>query len=130
MARLVLDEQQIHPAIRERVSRHHRQAVEAVRSAVAASAVVVVGMRGNPFPRRARALLDAAGIPYVYLEYGSYLREWRLRTALKMWCGWPTLPFVFVAGQLVGGYSDLRKLHDTGELARMLGRGPAADAPA
>jgi glutaredoxin-related protein len=120
LPRHVLDEQHIHPAIRETVSGSYRAAVDEVREAVAANAVVIVGMQGNPFPRRARALLDGAGIAYRYLEYGSYFSQWRLRNAIKMWCGWPTLPMVFVKGVLVGGYDDLKKLHESGELARML----------
>jgi glutaredoxin-related protein len=37
-----------------------------------------------------------------------------------MWSGWPTLPMVFVKGQLVGGADDLQKLIDSGELRRLL----------
>jgi len=70
--------------------------------ATATNEIVVVGMRQNPFPKKARKLLDAAGLPYKYLEYGSYLGEWRRRLALKMWTGWPTFPMVFVKGVLVG----------------------------
>src|SRR5438046_10541438 len=57
-------------------------------------------MRQNPFPKKARKLLDEAGLAYKYLEYGSYLGEWRRRLALKMWTGWPTFPMVFVKGVL------------------------------
>lgn len=121
MPRHVLSEQQIHPAIRDTVSRHERAIVEAVQAAVAANDVVVVGMRLNPFPRKARALLDAAGIPYRYLEYGGYASQWRRRNALKLWSGWPTFPMVFVKGVLVGGYAELKALHERGELKRMLG---------
>ncbi len=120
MPRPILDEDHIHPAVRERVARHHLDIVEEVRSAAERHKVVVVGMRGNPWPRRARKLLDAAGIPYHYLEYGSYVSEWRRRNALKMWSGWPTLPMVFVKGVLVGGAQDLQRLHESGELQRML----------
>ena len=45
---------------------------------------------------------------------------WRPRGALKMWTGWPTFPMVFVKGTLVGGYDDLKKLIDSGELKAML----------
>jgi glutaredoxin-related protein len=120
MPRPILDEEHIHPAVRERVARHHIDIVEEVRAAAERHAVVVVGMRANPFPARARKLLDAAGIAYQYLEYGGYLSEWRRRNALKMWTGWPTLPMVFVKGVLVGGAQDLQRLHESGELQRML----------
>jgi glutaredoxin-related protein len=60
-------------------------------------------------------VLDAAGKQYKYLEYGSYLSDWRRRTALKMWTGWPTFPRVFVKGVLVGA-DDLERLIQSGEL--------------
>jgi glutaredoxin-related protein len=73
-------------------------------------------MTQNPHPKRARKALDAAGVPYKYLEYGSYLDGWRRRNALKMWTGWQTFPMVFVKGVLVGGADDLERLIESGEL--------------
>ncbi|MFO1218580.1 MAG: glutaredoxin [Burkholderiaceae bacterium] len=121
MPRAILDEAQIHPAIRDRVAQHHASIVQEVQAAVRAHAVVVVGMAMNPFPKKARRLLDAAGVAYHYLEYGSYLSEWRRRNALKMWTGWPTLPMIFVRGTLIGGADDLQRLIASGELRTMLG---------
>jgi monothiol glutaredoxin len=120
MPRAVLDESRIHPAVREGVARQHADLVAEVEAAVAANPVVVVGMRGNPFPRKARRLLDAASVPHRYLEYGSYLSGWRRRNALKMWSGWPTFPMIFVKGVLVGGADDLARLQASGELQRLL----------
>lgn len=120
MPRAVLEETRIHPAIREKISSLHADIVREVQDAVAANAVVVVGMRQNPMPKKARRLLDAAGIAHKYLEYGSYVGEWRRRNALKMWTGWPTFPMVFVKGALVGGADDLEKLIGSGELAKLL----------
>lgn len=120
MPRPILDEQSIHPAIREKVASNRVAIVEEVRRAVAANDVVIVGMAINPAPRKARKLLDAAGIPYKYLEYGSYFRQWRRRSALKMWSGWQTFPMIFVKGTFIGGASDMQKLLDSGELRRML----------
>jgi hypothetical protein len=57
MPRHILDEAFLHPAIRERVANHERATVEEVRAAVAAHPVVVVGMRANPYPAKARRLL-------------------------------------------------------------------------
>lgn len=121
MPRAVLDESRIHPAIRDRVASLNADIVREVADAVAANPVVVVGMAWNPWPRKARRLLDGAGIAHRYLSYGDYLGGWRRRNALKMWTGWPTFPMVFVAGQLVGGYTELKRLHDGGELRRLLG---------
>ena len=121
MPRPVLDESRIHPAVRERVARHFHDTLSEVQAAVAAHPVVVVGMKQNPYPRKARRALQAAGVAHEYLEYGSYFSDWRRRTALKMWTGWPTLPLVFVKGTLVGGADDLDRLIASGELKRLLG---------
>ncbi len=117
MPRSILDEAHLHPAIREKVAGHHADLVREVQAAIAANEIVVVGMAQNPVPKKARRLLDAAGLAYKYLEYGSYLSLWRRRNALKMWTGWPTFPMVFVKGVLVGGADDLEKLLKSGELA-------------
>lgn len=123
MPRPILEESRLHPAIRETVARLHEDIVREVQAAVASNDVVVVGMAQNPFPRKARKLLDAAGVAYRYLEYGSYFGDWRRRNALKMWTGWPTFPMVFVKGVLVGGASELKRLADSGELKRTLSGG-------
>jgi glutaredoxin-related protein len=122
MPRPILDENRIHAKIREKLATSHADIVREVQDAIAGNDIVVVGMAMNPFPRKARRILDAAGIPYKYLGYGSYLGEWRRRSALKMWTGWGTFPMVFVKGVLIGGASDLQRLIDSGELQRTLGR--------
>lgn len=123
MSRPILDEAHIHPAIREAISLHHTDIVREVQAAIASNPVVVLGMAQNPFPRKARNLLDKLGTPYRYLEYGSYFSLWRRRNALKMWTGWPTFPMVFVNGVLVGGASELQRLVESGEFATMIGAG-------
>ena len=114
--RPILEESKIHPAVRDKVANYRTHIVKEVQDAIAANPVVVVGMRMNPWPRKARKLLDAAGIAYKYVEYGSYLGEWRKRLAIKMWTGWPTFPMVFVKGTLIGGAQDLERLIQKGEL--------------
>lgn len=123
MPRPILDESRIHPSVRERVATLHRDVVDEVQAAVRTHPIVIVGMRANPFPGKARRLLENAGLAYRYLEYGGYLSQWRRRNALKMWTGWPTFPMVFVQGVLVGGYEDLQRLQAGGELERLLAAG-------
>ena len=120
MTRDILDEAHIHPAIRETIAGKHADIVREVQAAVASNDVVVVGMKQNPAPKKARKALDAAAIPYKYLEYGSYFGPWRRRNALKMWTGWPTFPMVFVKGVFVGGAADLDRLIASGEIKAML----------
>ena len=121
MPRPTLEETRLHPAIRERVANLNADIVHNVSSAAASNPVLVVGMAANPFCRRARKALAAAGVAHHYLEYGSYFSQWRARNALKMWTGWPTFPMVFVRGALVGGSHDLDKLIASGEIKRLLG---------
>lgn len=121
MPRLTLDELRLHPAIREQVANANADIVHNVQSAALSNAVLVVGMAGNPFCRRARRLLTEAETKFHYLEYGSYLSQWRPRNALKMWTGWGTFPMVFVKGNLVGGAEDIERLIKSGELKRLLG---------
>ncbi|MDI1245777.1 MAG: glutaredoxin domain-containing protein [Rhodoferax sp.] len=120
MPRSILPEINIHPAIREKIANHERTIVSEVQAALTKHSVVVVGMAMNPFPKKACRALDAAGVGYQYLEYGSYFNSWRERNALKLWTGWPTLPMIFVNGNLIGGAQDLVKLIDSGELKKML----------
>jgi glutaredoxin-related protein len=114
--RPILEEASIHPAVRDKVANYRIDVVKEVQDAVAANKIVVVGMRMNPWPKKARRLLDAAGVAYKYLEYGSYFGEWRKRLVLKMWSGWPTYPMIFVKGVLIGGAQDLERLIQNGEL--------------
>ena len=121
MPRAVLGESAIHPAVRPLVASHQAEIVREVQAAIARYPVVVVGMRANPWPKKARRSLDDAGVAHHDLDYGGYLSDWRRRNALKMWSGWPTFPMIFVKGQLVGGATDLDRLIANGELKRLLG---------
>ena len=110
MTRAILDESRVHPAIRARISDEGKVVIAEVEAAVAANAIVVVGMSWNPFPRQARKWLDSAGIPYKYLEYGSYASQWRKRLPLKLWTGWTTFPMIFINGEFIGGATDLMRM--------------------
>lgn len=120
-SRTVLDADRIHPDVRNKVARHEQAAVRAAVQAVATYPVVVFGMATNPFVKKARRALDAVGVAHHDIDHGGYISQWRRRNALKMWCGWPTLPIVFVKGQLVGGADDVQRLIASGELKRLLG---------
>ena len=87
MSRSILDEAHIYPAIREAIANNHAGIVQEVQAAIAQNNIVIVGMAQNPMPKKARKLLDRRQLSYKYLEYGSYLGDWRRRNALKMWTG-------------------------------------------
>jgi glutaredoxin-related protein len=111
----------LHPAVAAAQASYHADLVEEVAKAVASEKVVVVGVAWLQPGQRACRLLEEQKVPFRYLEYGSYLKGWKRRLALKIWVGWPTFPLVFVKGTFVGGASDLAKLIASGELAKLLG---------
>ena len=101
--RPLLDPSCLAPAVADKIGKNHAETISEVSRAIEKDPVVVVGMAQNPHVKRARRALEAAGIEFTYLEYGSYVSEWKKRLALKMWSGWPTFPQVFVRGTLIGG---------------------------
>jgi glutaredoxin len=115
---LKLSPDKLSPAVAEAVASFHRGVVEEVAATVARDPVVVVGMAQNPFVKKARKLLDAEGVKFTYLEYGSYFSKWKERLAIKLWAGFPTFPMVFLDGTLMGGHSDLERLRAEGKLKR------------
>jgi glutaredoxin-related protein len=120
MERKIFDPARVHPAAKQVVSEWNREIVDECARAIANHDVVVIGMAQNPHPRRARNALKKHGVPFEYLEYGSYLSLWKRRLALKMWTGWPTFPMVFVKGSLIGGADELEALLASGELQAQL----------
>src|SRR3954470_25063641 len=118
MDRLTLSPDKIAAPVHDSVASFHRGIVEEVAAAAARDPVVVVGMAQNPVVKRARKLLEGEGVKFTYLEYGSYLSQWKERLAIKLWAGFPTFPMVFIDGTLIGGASELEKLREQGKLKR------------
>src|SRR5256886_11975225 len=88
MPRAILPEGQIHPGVREKIASYRSDVLKEVQAAVAANEIVVVGMRMNPFPKKARKALDAAVLAYKYLEYGRLLCESRRPLVLHIGTDW------------------------------------------
>src|SRR3569623_2937198 len=107
MTRPILDEAHLHPAIRHVVGQQGSDIVHQEQEATAPDAVVIVGMKQNPFPRKARRLLEARGISYRNLEYGSYFSGYRRRLPLKLWTSWTTFPMIYVKSIMVAGAAKL-----------------------
>lgn len=107
--RKVLSNEHLSPEAAKAIASYHASVVDEVIQAVAAHKVVVVGMAGNPFVKKACKALEEKNITYKYLGYGGYLSKWKERLAIKLWSGWPTYPQVFIEGKLIGGATDLKK---------------------
>jgi glutaredoxin-related protein len=115
MTRRLLPTEQVHTGIHDKLGGGYDSTLDEVISAISTYPVVIVGMKQNPFVKKARQLLQNKEVEFHYIEYGSYLSEWRKRLAIKMWSGFSTYPQVFVNGSLVGGYQDVKRLIDNGE---------------
>lgn len=118
--RQILSASQIHPELLPQIEAYHSAIIEEIKDALDKHQVVVVGMAQNPFCKKAKKAMESSKHPFKYLEYGSYLGEWKPRLAIKMWAGWPTFPMVFVKGQLIGGFQELKGWLDEGKLEAAL----------
>lgn len=95
---------------------------------------VVLFMKGTPdfiaCGNSARALeaLRAAGAPVTTIDI---LPDPQIRVELSALSGWPTVPQVFIGGELIGGADITEELFESGELARTLGEklGEGGGAP-
>jgi monothiol glutaredoxin len=119
--RPLLDPSHVAPPALEKMNAFHAETIREIEEAMKSSDVVVVGMAQNPHVKNVRKALEAASIPFRYLEYGSYLSEWKRRLAIKMWSGWPTFPQVFVKGTLLGGELLTKSAIEDGSLKTRLG---------
>ena len=120
MTRVLLKNENIHSSILHKIGGGYSNIVDDVISAVNKHDVLVIGMRQNPVCKSAKKNLEKASLSYEYIEYGSYLSEWKPRLAIKMWSGWPTFPMVFVKGTLIGGNHELDKLIESGEIKALI----------
>jgi monothiol glutaredoxin len=84
---------------------------------------VALFMKGTPqfvmcgnSDRALRALREA-GAPVTTVDI---LPDAAIRQELSAVSGWPTIPQVFVKGELVGGADITEELGESGELARLL----------
>jgi monothiol glutaredoxin len=66
---------------------------------------------------RALRALRAAGAPVTAIDV---LPDPQIRQELSALSGWPTIPQVFIKGELVGGADIVEELYETGELQQRL----------
>ena len=93
---------------------------------------VILFMKGTPeqpmcgFSARTAAALQAVGKPFAAVDV---LPDPRIRQELSAISAWPTIPQLFVNGELVGGCDIVTEMYETGELHETLGAEKPADAP-
>ena len=96
---------------------------------------VTLFMKGNPQfvmcgnSERALHALRAAGAPVTAVDV---LPDPGIREELSALSGWPTIPQIFIGGELVGGADIVQELAETGQLeqklSESLGEGYREDA--
>ena len=85
---------------------------------------VILFMKGSPeapacgFSARTVAILQSLGARYAAVDI---LPDPRIRQELSAISNWPTIPQLFVDGDLVGGCDIVSEMYQSGELAQTLG---------
>jgi len=97
-----------------------------VRDAIAqaiAEHKVILFMKGTPeapecgFSARTVAALQALDAPFAAVDI---LPDPRIRRELSAISAWPTIPQLFVNGELLGGCDIVTEMYESGELAQAL----------
>jgi monothiol glutaredoxin len=98
---------------------------------------VILFMKGTPempacgFSARTVAAIQATGAPFAAVDI---LPDPRIRQELSALSNWPTIPQLFVDGELVGGADIVTEMYENGELHETLGvpapEAATAEAPA
>ena len=85
---------------------------------------VVLFMKGEPrapqcgFSAKAISALDATGVPYMHVDV---LSDGEIREGIKAYGDWPTIPQLYIGGELVGGSDIILQMAASGELHTALG---------
>ncbi len=96
---------------------------EAIAEAISEHPTILF-MKGTPeapacgFSARTVAALQSLDAPFAAVDI---LPDPRIREELSAISNWPTIPQLFVGGELVGGCDIVMEMYESGELAQTLG---------
>ncbi|GAB6194847.1 Grx4 family monothiol glutaredoxin [Lysobacter xanthus] len=85
---------------------------------------VVLFMKGQPsmpqcgFSAKAAGLLNGMGVEYAHVDV---LSDPEIREGIKAYGDWPTIPQLYVDGELVGGSDIVIQMANSGELHALIG---------
>ena len=83
--------------------------------------IFMKGTRKMPqcgFSRYVVVLLNAYGVQQ-YKDV-NVLADENLRSAIKIYSNWPTIPQVFIKGEFIGGCDIMKEMHEDGSLRELL----------
>ena len=96
---------------------------DAIQQAISENPVILF-MKGTPeapacgFSARTVAVLQSVGTQFAAVDI---LPDPRIRQELSALSNWPTIPQLFVGGELVGGCDIVTEMYESGELHETLG---------
>ncbi|EEY16002.1 monothiol glutaredoxin-5 [Verticillium alfalfae VaMs.102] len=91
-----------------------------------ASAPVVLFMKGTPetpqcgFSRASIQVLGLQGVDPAKFAAFNVLEDAELRSGIKEYSDWPTIPQLYVDKEFVGGCDIVVSMHQNGDLAKLL----------
>ena len=103
---------------------------DAIQSAIAENEVILF-MKGTPdqpacgFSARTVSILNSVGTPFASV---NILPDPAIRQELSELSGWPTIPQLFIKGELVGGCDIVTEMYESGELQHALAAETASAA--
>jgi len=104
------------------MSTPEQQISTAIQEAIAENDVILF-MKGTPeapacgFSARTVAALQSLDAPFAAVDI---LPDPRIRQVLSAESGWPTIPQLFVNGELVGGCDIVTELYQDGKLKELV----------
>jgi monothiol glutaredoxin len=84
---------------------------------------VVLFMKGTPlfpqcgFSSKAVAILEHLGVEYASVDV---LQDMEIRSGIKTYSDWPTIPQLYVKGEFVGGSDIMMEMFQDGELQQLM----------
>ena len=93
---------------------------------------IVLFMKGRPdapqcgFSAKAVGALNALGVDYAHVDV---LADAEIREGIKAYGEWPTIPQLYIGGDLVGGSDIIEQMSNSGELHSALGLPPPDRTP-
>ena len=95
---------------------------ESIRKVIEENSVMLF-MKGSPdFPQcgfsgRVVQILEACGAEF---SSADVLPDPELREGIKAYSNWPTIPQLYIQGELIGGSDIVMEMHENGELKKKI----------
>jgi monothiol glutaredoxin len=92
---------------------------------------VVLFMKGTPyfpqcgFSSKAVSILEHTGVAYSSVDV---LQDPEIRSGIKGYSDWPTIPQLYVKGEFIGGSDIMMEMYEAGELADLMEEAGVAKA--